>query len=127
VNWRAWLYEELTTVLPDIPVMGGGAMEAPPSARPFAVIRLIDNLIILRDGFTPVAGNTPVQVWVHDEPGSYVQIEEILDTIRDQLPSQVAEAGAHCCEWNGRSGDLADDNYKTITKYGLLTLVGSEQ
>jgi hypothetical protein len=130
--WREWLYGKLTgtpaltALVPTSAVLSAGAMPGGvPSARPFIVFRFVDDVPQLRDGQEVVARNQLAQVWIYDNPGSYDRIDEILAVVEDALVGPVAIPSAVACESGGYSGELQDDDYKALTRYGLFTLVGA--
>lgn len=73
-------------------------------------------------------GKERLSIWVHDTPGDYGRILSILDLIKAALADAVHVAGADgytltVADWAGRSADLYDDGYKTITKYDSYDIV----
>lgn len=73
-------------------------------------------------------------VWVHDEPGDYSRIDAILPALRRILTGIEAtrwtEASGQTgwvsvIEWNGDSGDLADDGHGTIVRTSAFSIIGS--
>ena len=73
-------------------------------------------------------GRERMSIRVHDEPGSYDRIRQSLDEIRDAVTSAVHVDGGDGetitqCDWEGRSADLYDDGFGTITKYDTYTVV----
>jgi hypothetical protein len=68
------------------------------------------------------------ELWVHDEAGDYTVIDSILDEIEDVVSGWEQLEGygyrALRVEWNGRSGDLADDDLRTAVRTGSFRAVG---
>lgn len=68
------------------------------------------------------------EVWVHDEPGDYTRIDEVLDAIEKNAENllQFESDGWRIMslEWGGRSGDLADDGFRTATRNVTLLARG---
>jgi hypothetical protein len=68
---------------------------------------------------------------VHDEPGDYTRIDEILYRVKSLLPTLDGQSNGlgHVVsiEWTGDSEDLADDGHGTITRNTGFSLVGSGQ
>jgi hypothetical protein len=99
-----------------------------PQTRPFLQIRWGLNEIGLKN--TAVSRRT-LTVWVHDEPGDYTRIDEILYRVKSLLPTLDGQSNGlgHVVsiEWTGDSEDLADDGHGTITRNTGFSLVGSGQ
>lgn len=71
------------------------------------------------------------QVFVYDEIGSFVRIDDILRQVQETvlgLTLEVSPSGARCthADWTGESADLTDSEKKQNTKYGLASLVSNE-
>lgn len=129
MDWRSWAYGRLTEVgnpllalLSAGDVHGGGSLEFVPKNKPFLVLRFGPKLRAHADG--PYTSS--LTVWIHDQPGSYKRIEDILPIVKARLDGPVSAEGATLCEWTGDSGDLADDGYKTITRNSSFNLVGTD-
>lgn len=112
----------LIAAIPDARWIQAGAVDNPP-ARPFAVIRITDA--------PPSGSKAPqprVQIWVHDNRGSYTRIDSTLKLIRERLttafPLENATERIVCAEWTGDSPDLVDEGYNTNTRYCTFTLTG---
>lgn len=94
--------------------------------RPFGTFRIA--------GTFPGIGKTTqrsLEVWVHDETGSYVQIDRLIQRIKELLTETVqvqnTTTGAWIQEisWVNDSPDLFDDARRTNTKMASFNLVGS--
>lgn len=72
-----------------------------------------------------------LQVWVHDAPGDYDRIDQVLKRVRDVLTSVHAQYTGTSYEWvsqtrwEGDSEDLRDDDAGTITRNSQYLFVGS--
>lgn len=69
-----------------------------------------------------------VTLWVHDVPGTYDRIRAALTQIEDALAGAYHIPGSDgwtltMADWRGRSPDLYDDGYKTVTKNTAFTIV----
>ena len=128
MDWRTWAYDTLTSdplwVIEGnaIPTHGGGSLKKTPDDKPFVVLRFGPTIE------APVPGTdfTELQVWAHDDAGSYQRIGLILALAKSILVGQVAEVGAIACRWQGDSADLADDGLGTITRNSSFRLVGTD-
>jgi hypothetical protein len=125
---RKLIYQALTSSLPlvaEIPIVRwiqGGSMDAQ-IARPFAVYRIVDDIP------TTVHSSQPrLQVWIHDNRGSYTRIDRILELVRTTLENAVPmENSTHRIvdvEWTGDSPDLVDEGYDTNTRNASFILTG---
>jgi hypothetical protein len=128
MNWRSWLYNELTTdaaviaIVPAPRILAAGSLEVRQEDRPFIVVRLGPDVTELSDGGAPEITSQEATIWVHDEPGSYKRIDTILAAVRKSLVGQVVTAIA--CIWQGDSGELADPTQGTIVRNSSYRLVG---
>jgi hypothetical protein len=126
MNVREWLYQTLTNTVPLAAqvadrIYGAGSMETATRDKPYIVIRLEPSLPTLKEG---IVDQQDVSVWVHDEPGSYVRITELLGIIRTALTSTDRKVnGFIACQWQGDSADLADDLLGTIVRNGSYRLM----
>lgn len=100
-----------------------------PQVRPFMTIHW-GNTNPGIQGFDLV-NERDFQVWVHDAPGDYTKIDNILSRIRVLLMGTEATytntpgRWITGVEWMGDSDDLNDDEQDTITRYGEFRLIGS--
>lgn len=53
----------------------------------------------------------------HVRDDSYDVIDDLLNIAKTRLTAVVHEFGITQIDWRGRSPDLVDDGYKTLTKY----------
>lgn len=99
-------------------------------AKPFAVYRLSGTFpgVTARSKVRPVR----LEVWIHDEPGSYIPIDSALDDVEGLLEAVVHVSAAENesisqVQWESRSPDLTDDGFRTICKMSAFTLIGKGQ
>jgi hypothetical protein len=99
-----------------------------PQTRPFLQIRWGKTDVGLS---RTAVGRRTVVIWVHDEPGDYTKIDNILARIKELLPTLEGQSNGSgyviAVEWTGDSEDLADDGHGTITRNTSYSLVGSGQ
>lgn len=128
MNWRQWTYEKLiadgtfTALIPAASVLGAGSVDMIPDTKPFAVIKMDVRIPAIKEG---VAHKQTLRLWLHDEPGSYVVLDQAVQAARAALSGYVAQSGAVRCEHRDVSPDLADDVLGTIVKYVTFDLVGT--
>lgn len=93
--------------------------------KPFMLIR--SGAIENRMG---VAQSQRFFAYVHDEPGSYIGIEEILNEVKAallaNLPATIGSTRVTAVEWEGDGDDLYDDTFGTITRYAQFRLTGRQ-
>ena len=116
---------ELMGLIPAERWVSGGSLTAENApARPFAVIRF---------GVTGVGmahiHRMSATIWIHDDPGSYGQIDDIifrLNAILDGVEQVSDGAGNELmrCSWESNSGDLYDPGFRTITRNSTFAIVG---
>lgn len=105
---------------------GGGTegTDTQDMVRPFIVIRELVDEKPFGDSPTRVGG---VAIYVHDQPESYVKIDNALVLISAIMNSKVATTvGGHrltSVEDQGFSDDLFDDHYETATRFGTYRMV----
>lgn len=126
MNWREWTYQHLindptvTDVVPAAQIHGSGSLTARPDPLPAVIIRFIESV----DRLSPAAEQEGLEIWVHDEPGTYDDIDAIIDVVRESLVSAVpTEDGSYPPVWSGDSQDLADDQWDTIVRNSSYTLL----
>jgi hypothetical protein len=113
---------DLTAIIPAGRWIAGGAVDAAP-IRPFAVIRIVDAPVSVVK-----SSQYRVQIWIHDNRGSYARIDSVLPLLRETLenafPAENATSRIVCAEWSGDSPDLTDEGYNTNARYSTFTLTG---
>ena len=124
MNWRAWVYDKLrlgpavTSIVAER-IYSSGELEAAPKDKPFIVLRFDDETPEIEE-----ASFQDVTVWVHDEPGSYVRIDEALSAVRTTLEGPVVAPDGVYATWLGDSPDLADDARQTLVRNSAFRLAG---
>lgn len=120
MNWRAWVDETLKANEELVALAKGGihsTLSETPKAKPFIVVRMSTK--------TPDVGDfQDIAIWVHDQPGTYKTIDEILGKIRDLLDGPITAPGAIAAIWQGDSNDLADDSRGTVVRVSNYRLAG---
>jgi hypothetical protein len=125
------VYDAVTndvTLLSLIPVAQwvASSMADETTPRPFAAIRWGTR----GRGVTSTTGSCDLQVWVHDEPGSYDTIDAAIRRLKSVLPAVegVTDGTEYvaCIRWEDESGELADDIRRTITRNIRFTVIGRD-
>lgn len=122
---RIWLRDRLvaaplvTDLVPAARIFAAGSLDENVPERPFIIVKEGTNL---RGPFPGVASKQP-SIWAHDDPGSYLLVDEILAAIRTTLEGPMEGFGVEC-RWLSDSMELADEGYKTITRNSNYSLHG---
>ena len=115
----------LTDIIPEERWVSGRDLEDRPPT-PFAVLRFGGTFRCV----DPVR-TSRMEIWVHDEPGNYDLIDEVIKLVYNKLHKAVhisdAEAEIVCATWVGDSIDLYDPALRTNTKSTGYDLVGKNK
>jgi hypothetical protein len=133
MTWRTWVagqlraYVPLTDIIPPKYMRAAGSMTGRPDQVPFLIVEVGANYA----GPYPSVSEQDLYIHVHDAPGDYMQIDDVINKVRLALMSgedvQTAPARTPdgvACAWQNESRDLADDMYGTIYKTATFTLRG---
>lgn len=134
MEWRSWLFGRLNgsshlLALPvaDRPtILAGGSLEVTPQRKPFLIITIGQELVDRRDADQPSVTSSFATLWVHDDPGDYLRIDSILLACQKELIGQVSDTSGIFCQWQGNSGDQADDVRGTIVRNAEYRLIGGK-
>lgn len=69
------------------------------------------------------AGRQFLQVFVHDDPASYMQIDNIVRLVRDALETQGNSTDVMTCRWLETSRDFDDERLQTVFRYVRFQLI----
>lgn len=129
---REWVYSRLTGYSPLVALNGdrvwlATALESIPSTKPFIIYRVGLSTSSLRgDGLTRVL-SSPIQVFIHDDPGDYARIDQMLRMARVMLEGgSSSEHGIISCDWIEDSEDLRDDEFHTNLRWGRFQVTHEE-
>jgi hypothetical protein len=75
---------------------------------------------------------TRLELWIHDEPGSYLRIDRLLSALESTLDGVVHASAAQGesisqAAFDSRSPDLDDSGFGSICKATIYTLIGKGQ
>ena len=87
------------------------------SKRPLIVIRAHTGFPVGGFDGTSFGRREYLQVWAHDDPGDYQQIDEILRLCRVALEGVEAFDDFFEAKWIETGVDLRDDRMESITRY----------
>ena len=109
----------LTNIIPASRWIDSSAVLDKPPTRPFAVFRYGELQHVAKPGAFRL-----LRVWVHDTPGSYKQIEEVLRLLRANLERlSDKQSKILCIEWQSDGEDLSDPTYNTVFKVATFRIV----
>lgn len=106
----------------------GSLDEAP--VRPFGTYRLrVSTPGVVSSGLSREVG---LELWVHDDPGSYTRIDGILGELEKVFKAVLHRSAAEGesisqTRFESRGPDLNDDGLRTIMKMTGFTLIGKGQ
>jgi len=127
MDLRMKIYQELinsqVTEFCDDRVFQVNSVFTPPAKRPFVVIRMA---IALSDKRPIGSVFTNFQLWAHDEPGDYAQIDQIHAAAKTALLSTSREQGFYEFRWIETGQDMEDDNLATIMRLARYQAVTVE-
>ena len=113
---------EITAIIPAERWFQQSAIDKQPQT-PFGVIAMSDTPRTIVGSFQP-----RLYIWVHDERGSYVQIDHVLDLVRSTLESSppLEDSGNRIVhiQCDARSADFTDEELDTNVRNDQYTLTG---
>lgn len=120
---RTWIYERmngdgaLTSELPG-GIHASTSLDHTPHEKPFVMYRSVANVPDLRGDDIDQTATETFLIFVHDQPGDYLAIDEILSRAYF-LFSNVTDpsAGIIRSNWLETSEDFRDEDMGTIMKY----------
>lgn len=126
---RTWIYNRikaaagLPTGMGDR-VISSGAADSP--TRPFIVIQMGVEQPVPGMPASARVQTIPFTAWVHDKPGSMLNIDEAAKALKNALPTpDGAVAGGmtvYECKWTDTGEDAYDDHYATNTRPVRFTI-----
>ena len=69
------------------------------------------------------AKNQNFQVWAHDNRGTYLVIDEILQRVKEVLVAKPPSGDFYQVEWLDDSNDLYDDAASTLTRFSRYVMI----
>lgn len=99
-------------------------------AKPFGVYRLSGTGSgVVRNH---ASKEVRLELWIHDEPGSYLRIDRLLGKLESAFAAVVHASAAEGesisqTAYDSRSPDLDDSGFGTICKSSIITLIGKGQ
>lgn len=100
-----------------------------PAERPYVVLRWGETTPGV-DKDTRRVNSRNLVVWIHDQPGDYTRIDQILKRIRTVLiglyAAQTSTGWLTGVDWTTDSSDLSDDVTGTIARTSAYQVIGSD-
>lgn len=131
---RTWLYNRIKGlgsipaafgVGPAMRVIASGAADTP--QKPFLVVQMGVEQAFLGMPAEMSVQNIPFTVWVHDTPGSMLNIDDAAVALKDGLPlpdgAVVGGMSAYEARWLEIGEDGYDDHYSTNCRPVRFNLV----
>jgi hypothetical protein len=108
-----------TIGFPAAAVFASNAADDPPEQ--FVVIRWEDMPSASLGGHDRSFGPQIITVWFHDHDRTYEKVSAGIDRVKAILDAAIHVPGVDGwtitqCDWQGDSGDLWDDGYRTVTR-----------
>jgi len=125
---RAWFYQEMANdvaFMADVPggVHGSTSLQKAPEQKPFIMYRAIAHRPRNRGDDEDVTREETFLLFVHDVPGSYMKIDDLLAQLRTKYVNRKDTAnGVARCFWVEDSEDFRDEDMGTILRYARITV-----
>ncbi len=134
---RAWVYTTLTQdtalgeLVPAEQIFAGQAMMTAQVPRPLIVLKFVSTSDeqLFDDPDIPLRPNRQfLEVWVHDNRPSYVQIDKICSLVKQALRTQQVSPDAYIMgvKYLDTSADLMDTSMDTVLRYVRFHLILSQ-
>lgn len=96
----------------------GSSLENVPTLKPFLVHRFANEVPEIKDAGQTLAMRQQCTLWVHDDPGNYENIDEVLAALTTLLEAASSDlSGFMQAEWLFTSDDLRDEEMGTIQRF----------
>lgn len=125
---RAWFYEQMADDAGFMALAPGGVhastkLQKAPELKPFLMYRAIAHRPRNRGDDEDVTREETFLLFVHDVPGSYVKIDNILEVLRTKYVNRKdTDNGISRCFWVEDSEDFRDEDMGTILRYARITV-----
>jgi hypothetical protein len=125
---RAWFYQQMTGNGPLMADLTGGIhqstkLDKAPEHKPFIMYRSIAHRPRSRGDDEDITRDEVFLVFVHDVPGDYLKIDDILGQLKAIFNNaKDTEAGIARCTWLEDSEDFRDEDMGTIMKYARFNV-----
>lgn len=120
---RTWVYNRIKAIA-GLPagiadrIISSGASSNP--ASPFMVVQMGTEDAPLGSVPEERTQQVPFTVWVHDKPGSMVQIDDVCVLLKNNLPTEdgikIGNMSLYRLKWESTGEDAYDDHFGTNTR-----------
>lgn len=120
---RTWVYNRIKAIT-GLPagiidrIISSGSGDNP--ASPFMVVQMGTEDTPLGATAEERTQQVPFTVWVHDKPGSMVQIDDVCVLLKNNLPTEdgikVGNMSVYRLKWESTGEDAYDDHFGTNTR-----------
>jgi hypothetical protein len=99
------------------------SIDRTPTQKPFIIYRVIAHRPDHRGDDQDILRSENFLVFVHDVPGDYLKIDNILRQLKLlYINAKDVNAGVGCVSWLEDSEDFRDEDMGTIMKYGRYSI-----
>ena len=103
------------------------AVEHTPAEKPYIIYRQTSDVQYFRGDGRDNNRRKGYMIFVHDVPGDYLAIDDIIERLKDLFQDVVDQAnGVTESLWLETSEDLRDDDMGTILKFGRSQITYKE-
>lgn len=126
MSTRTWLYERMVTDGDLEDLVPGGIFQTTavlhtPHLKPYIIYRQTSDVSVLRGDGGDLIRRNGYMIFVHDVPGDYLQIDDILQQLKSLFQDVVDQPnGVVESLWGETSDDLRDDDMGTIMKFARI-------
>lgn len=118
---RTWFYQLISTHAPLVAVLGDRMYQSTsvtevPKTKPFLMYRFGVEEPRMRGDDTTTAVGQSVQIFFHDVPGDYSQIDSLM-VLAKRLVEGATGPNLWVTDWIDSSEDFRDDELGTIFRY----------
>lgn len=125
---RVWAYQRMNSDAPLAALTPGGIhastkLEKTPHQKPFIMYRQTSDVSFMRGDDRDQCRRLGYMVFCHDVPGSYMQIDTLIDRLRFLFADVVDQPNSIIKSiYVETSDDLRDEDMGTIMKYARLEI-----
>jgi len=120
---RTWVYATMTGSAPLAAKVGtrihqSTSIDRTPDVKPFIMYRQTSDISFMRGDDGDQVASNGYFIFVHDEPGDYLDIDATIAILRALFSDVVDQANDIVrCQWIETSEDFRDDDMGTICKF----------
>lgn len=125
---RTWVYDQMMghtamNVIVGQRIYSTTSLQKAPSQKPFIMYRQLSNRPDMRGDDGSLVKDENWLIFVHDIPGDYLQIDQLLRYLRELFEDTYDQGnGIIRSMWLEDSEDFRDDDMGTILKYARISV-----